>query len=343
MRGMRFASSISVTALFLLQVTFASTQAPHQSSGRLLVVSQGDGTLMEFNPSTGEKLGRYEEGITTMVPHEVAVSPDGRTAYLPIYGNTGVGKPGLDGSKMYRIDVATGKTTATLDFGHGTRPHCVLYDRISGMLYVTTELDKAIAIVDPSTFKIVGSIPTTQEQSHMLAISHDGKRGYTANVGSGTVSVLDLKTRKFLTVIPISANIQRISVSKDDSMAFTADQTSPRLAVIDTATNKLKSWIDLPALGYGSTATKDGQHLLLTLLPASQLASINLKTLRIERTLPVCARPQEVIESPDGKQAYVSCIGGHQIAVVNLADWKVERMIDAGEKADGLAFAPGTR
>ncbi len=340
---MRIALSISVAALSLLQAAPASAQAPHAPSGRLLVVSQGDGTLMEFNPSTGEKLGRYEEGITTMVAHEVAVSPDGRTAYLPIYGSAGVGKPGLDGSKMYRIDVASGKTTATLDFGHGVRPHCVIYDRTSGMLYVTTELDKAITIVDPNTFKIVGQIPTTQEQSHMLAISHDGTRGYTANVGPGTVSVLDLKARKLITVIPISGNTQRIAVSKDDSMAFTADQTSPRLAVIDTATNKLKTWIDLPALGYGSTATKDGQHLLLTLLPASQLASINLKTLKIERTLPVCSRPQEVVESPDGKHAYVSCIGGHQIAVVNLADWKVERMLDAGEKADGMAFATGTR
>jgi YVTN family beta-propeller protein len=73
-----------------------------------------------------------------------------------------------------------------------------------GLLYVTTELDQAITLIDPKTLKIVGSIPTGQPESHMLALSHDGRRGYTANVGPGTVSVLDIAARKVLTIIPIS-------------------------------------------------------------------------------------------------------------------------------------------
>ena len=80
----------------------------------------------------------------------------------------------------------------------------------------------------------------------MLAISPDGTRGYTANVGPGTVSVLDIKARKTLAVIPVSGEVQRISASTDGSMAFTSDQTQPQLAVIDTATNKVKAWVPLP-------------------------------------------------------------------------------------------------
>ena len=118
--------------------------------------------------------------------------------------------------------------------------------RNSGMLYVTTELDKTVSIIDPKTLKIVGTIPTGQEQSHMLALSRDGSRGYTANVGPGTVSVLDMKGRKTLAIIPVSENTQRIAISPDDSMVFTADQTKPQLAVIDTATNKVKTWVPLP-------------------------------------------------------------------------------------------------
>ena len=77
----------------------------------------------------------------------------------------------------------------------------------------------------------------------MLVLSHDGRRGYTANVGPGTVSVLDMKARKTIAVIPIAPTTQRISISRDDSMVFTADQTKPQLAVIDTATNKVRTWI----------------------------------------------------------------------------------------------------
>ena len=65
-----------------------------------------------------------------------------------------------------------------------------------GMLYVTTELDKTITIIDPKTLKIVGAIPTGQPESHMLVLSHDGRRAYTANVGPGTVSVMDMRHAK---------------------------------------------------------------------------------------------------------------------------------------------------
>ena len=128
------------------------------------------------------------------------------------------------------------------------RPHLPVFGPKDGLLYVTTELDKSITVIDPKTLKIVGSIPTGQPESHMLAISHDGRRGYTANVGPGTVSVLDMAARKTLKVIPISGNTQRISISLDDRWVFTADQTRPRMAVIDTATNTVKTWIALDGL-----------------------------------------------------------------------------------------------
>jgi DNA-binding beta-propeller fold protein YncE len=70
------------------------------------------------------------------------------------------------------------------------------------MLYVTTELDDAITVVDPKKQKVVGSIPTGQGQSHMFVISRDGKLGYTANVSPGSVSVLDIPGRKTIAVIP---------------------------------------------------------------------------------------------------------------------------------------------
>jgi len=73
----------------------------------------------------------------------------------------------------------------------------------NGLLYVTTELDKSIAVIDPATLKVIRSIPTDQEESHMLIINHAGTRGYTANVGPGTVSVIDLEAAKVLKVIPI--------------------------------------------------------------------------------------------------------------------------------------------
>ncbi|MEO6830427.1 MAG: hypothetical protein ABI164_11515, partial [Acidobacteriaceae bacterium] len=177
----------------------------------LLVANQGDRNVSIIDVVEQRQIAVAPEGGVT--GHEVAALPDGRTAFVPIYGNSGVGKPGTDGRYLDVIDIAARKVTGKVDFGHGVRPHCVVYDPASRLLYVTTELDHSVAIVNPRTLKIVGSIPTGQPESHMLAISHDGRRGYTANVGPGTVSVLDLRGRKTIAVIPVSAKVQRISIS----------------------------------------------------------------------------------------------------------------------------------
>jgi DNA-binding beta-propeller fold protein YncE len=303
----------------------------------LLVTNQGDRAMSVIDPATAKQVALVPEGGIT--GHEVAASPDGRTAYVPIYGNSGVGHAGTDGNNMVVIDIPTRKVIGNVDFGHPVRPHCVIYEPHSGLLYVTTELDKAITIIDPHTLKIVGTVPTNQEQSHMLAISHDGRLGYTANVGPGTVSVLDLVKRQPITVIPISKNTQRISISADDSMVFTSDQTKPQLAVIDTATNTVKTWVPLPGLGYGTASTKDGRWLLVAVPSVSQVAVVDLKTLTVARTIDVPRTPQEVLMRPDGKVAYVSCNASHQVAAIDLSTWKVEALIDAGKGADGLAWA----
>ena len=85
-----------------------------------------------------------------------------------------------------------------------------------------------MTVVDPKTLKIVGTVPTGQKESHMLVISRDGKRGYTSNVGAGSVSVLDLPSRKTIAIIPISSVAQRIAISNDDKMVFTSDQDQSR-------------------------------------------------------------------------------------------------------------------
>jgi len=303
----------------------------------LLVVNQGDRNLSLVDPATGRQVATVlVDGVTG---HEVAASPDGKTAFVPIYGDAGVGKPGTNGTKISVIDLASRKIVHTIDFGHGVRPHCAIYDKNSGMLYVTTELDKTISIIDPKSLKIVGSVPTGQEQSHMLTLSHDGSRGYTANVGPGTVSVLDMKARKTLAIIPISTDTQRISISRDDSMVFTADQTKPQLAVIDTATNKLKTWVPIPSVGYGTASTLDGRWLLVALRTTHQVAVVDLTTMKMARTIDVADGPTEILMNPDGKSAFVSCTRSKQVAEIDLGQWKMARLIDAGDADDGLAWA----
>jgi len=327
-------------ALSVLVPSFCSMRAQsakESSHGLLLVANKGDNSIGIIDPVTETQIAEVPEGGVT--GHEIAASPDGRLAYVPIYGNAGVGEPGTDGSNMVVIDLAARKVVGNLDFGKGVRPHCAVFGPKNGLLYVTTELNRSITIIDPATLKIVGSVPTGQEQSHMLAISRDGRRGYTANVGPGTVSVLDLVNRKTLAIIPVSPQIQRISLSVDNKLIFTSDQTKPQLAVIDAATDKIKTWVPLPGLSYGTAPTADGRWLIVVMPLIHEVGAINLRTMKMEHTIDLPVRPQEVLVAPNQRVAYVSCDMSRKVAVINLSDWKVDKLIEAGAHADGLAWA----
>lgn len=308
------------------------------AQSRLLVAVKGTQSLAIVDPANGSVVGTVPEGGTT--GHEVIASPDGKTAFVPIYGNSGVGKPGTDGKNIAVIDIASKKVVGNVAFDHGVRPHCPLIGPKDGRLYVTTELDKTITIIDPKTLKIVGTLPTGQEQSHMMVLSHDGERAYTANVGPGTVSVIDVAGRKVLKVIPISRNTQRISITPDDKWVFTADQTKAQMAAIDTSTNSVAKWIPMEGMGYGSAVTPDGKWLLVALADQNKVAVIDVKNMQVARTVPVGDYPQEVLVQPDGKAAYVSCMhGGGTVSEIDLGSWKVTRTITTGSSTDGLAWA----
>jgi YVTN family beta-propeller protein len=321
----------------------ASTNAELKESsmprkGLLLVCNKGDRTLSIIDPATGGQLAAVAEDGTT--GHEVVASADGRLAFVPIYGNSGVGHAGTDGQIIRVINLEKRAVMGTVDFGAGLRPHCAMIGPKNKLLYVTAELSNSIAVIDPGTFKILEFIPTGQSESHMLIIDSQGRYGYTANVGPGTVSVIDLHEKKVVKIIPVSKVTQRIAISPDDRWVFTADQTKPQLAVIDTAKNEVVQWIELPGIGYGTAPTPDGKWLVVAMPAVQKVALVDLKTMKVTRTVDVPKSPQEVLMRPDGKVAYVSCDASRQVAAIDLQDFSVEKLIAAGKGADGLAWAP---
>ncbi|MGA7234514.1 MAG: YncE family protein [Bryobacteraceae bacterium] len=325
----------AVLALAIMSASAADTG--NTAKSWLLVANKGEHTLGIVDPASGKQVAAVDEGGVT--GHEVIASPDGRTAYVPIYGDSGVGKPGTDGTHLVAIDLANRKISGTVDFGRGVRPHCPMFGPKNGMLYVSTELDQSISLIDPHSLKITGKIPTGQPESHMFSITADGKRAYTANVGPGTVSALDLVGKKTIAVIPVAKHVQRMSISADDKYAFTSDVDAPRLAVIDTSSNKVKQWIELPAPGYGSAVTSDNKWLVIAIPTAHKVAAIDLATMKVAHTVDVPAAPQETLIRPDRKVAYVSCDASSKVAEIDLATWQVTRLIDTGKGADGLAWS----
>src|ERR1039457_689755 len=143
--------TVALLALFAVAV---------RSEDLLLVANKGDRTLSIINPETGEQLAAVpEEDVTG---HEVVVSANGKLAFVPIYGDSGVGRAGTDGGLIRVIDLEKRAIVGTIDFGRGVRPHCAVLGPKNKMIYVTTELENCISIIDP---KIRSEEHTSELQS----------------------------------------------------------------------------------------------------------------------------------------------------------------------------------
>lgn len=302
--------------------------------GMLVVANQREHTALLVDPETRQELAKVTVGVNG---HEVAVSPDSRFAFVPIYGNSGVGKPGTDGATIDIVDLHDRKLAATIDLGKPLRPHRAEFGP-DGLLYVTAELAKAVDVIDPATRKVIAEIPTGAIESHMIVISPDGQRAYTANVAAGSVSVLNLKQRSLVTVIPIAQTVQRISISSDGKRVFTHDQGTPRIAVIDTTTNRVASWIPLPATVYSSSPTADGRKLLAS-SPSGKIFVIDLATAKLEESFDIPPALGELLITPDGKFAFVSCPRAGTIEVLDVTAHKMLQPIKLTPGVDGLAWA----
>ncbi len=299
-------SLLVISMMFVGSAELRDARPAPQAGGLLVVANQKEHTLLVVDPDNRRELAKISVGVNG---HEVIVSKDSRFAYVPIYGNSGVGKPGTDGSTIDVIDLQGRKLAATIDLGKPLRPHRAEFGP-DGLLYVTAEMVNAVDVIDPSTRKVLTEIPTGEPQSHMLVLSLDGRRAYTANVGAGSVSVLDLAKRSLVTTIPVAKSVQRISMSSDGRRVFTHDQDAPRIAVIDTATNKIANWIELPNVAYASAPTPDGRWLLAVSLVANHLHVVDLQTLKVVRSLDVPERSSEILIRPGGEIAYVSGVDG---------------------------------
>lgn len=332
---------VPVLAYFLAASTFllvsAVSNARPAPTGYLAVANQGDHTALLIDLSSGQTLARVQVGVNG---HELAVSHDGHFAYVPIYGNSGVGKPGTDGTSIDIVDLRTHKLSGHIDLGKPLRPHRAAFGP-DGLLYVSAELADSLYAIDVNTRKIVAEIPTGAPESHMFVISPDGKRAYTANVGAGSVSVLDLEKRSLVTVIPVAKTVQRVSITPDGRFVFTHDQNqnNSRIAVIDTATNRITDWIHVPASVYSSAPTPNGRWLLAN-SGSGKLFVIALDTRKVVGTFDIPKAIGEIAINSDGSKAYISCPQAGTIEVFDLTNNKLETPIKLTPGVDGLAWFP---
>jgi YVTN family beta-propeller protein len=325
--------SLTITFLALSVVSGAARQQPHATSPLLLVLNKDEATLSFVTPDDGKTVARVATGEA---PHEVVVSRDGKLAFVTNYG-TGP----APGSTLSVIDIGARKELRRVELGALRRPHGIAY--AAGKAFFTVEANRAVAAYDPSANRIDWLLGTGQTTTHMVVVSEDASRLFTANIGSDTVSLLERGANPpawNVTQIAVGQGPEGIDVSPDGTQVWTAHSRDGRVSIIDVAQKKAIATIDAATKRSNRLKfTPDGRRVLITDLDGGVLVFIDASARKVIKRLALGRSPEGILIAPDGSRAYVAVTGENYVAVVDLKTLEVTGRITAGAGPDGLAWA----
>jgi YVTN family beta-propeller protein len=331
--------------VFLMTFVYPAMECNAQSVPQksLLALSKANHELAIVDPATLKVIARIPVGDD---PHEVVASSDGKTAYVCIYGGGSLHEINI-------IDLVAQKPLRNIDTRPLFGPHDITF--VNGKAWFTAEGSKSVGRYDPATAKLDWSMGTGQDRTHMIYVTPDGKKIYTTNVSSGTVSILvdtliqpgrmappNAKPREdwIQTVVPTARGSEGFDVSPDGSELWTAASEDGTISIIDLGAKKLAAKIDAKVLGANRLKfTPDGKLVFISSLQTGDLAIYNAKLHTEVKRLKIGHGAAGILMDPDGSRAFVACSADNYVAVIDLKTLEVTSHIDVGGVPDGLAWA----
>jgi YVTN family beta-propeller protein len=332
--------AVSLLSIALV-CTAANCTAQSVPQTSLLALSKSDHTLAIIDPATLKVIARVPVGSD---PHEVIASSDGKTAYVSIYGGGTL-------HELNVIDLVAQKPLFNIDTRPLFGPHGLTF--AAGKLWFTAEGSKSVGRYDPVTGKLEWSMGTGQDRTHMIFVTEDGKRVYTTNVASGTVSILvdtliqpsgPQGPRAHMdwvqTLIPVGKGSEGFDVSPDGRELWTAAADDGSISIIDIESRKVTGKIDAKALGANRLKfTPDGKRVLVSSLRTGDLFIYDAGSHQELKRLNTGHGAAGILVDADGSRAFVGCSADNYVAVIDLKKMEVTGHIDVGGVPDGLAWA----
>lgn len=320
---------------------------PAAHGATLAVANKAEATVSLIDLDSGAVVATLPTGDG---PHEIGISADGRFALVTNYGTREQG-----GNSLTLIDIPAGRVVKTIDLGDYRRPHGVEWLDDESVV-VTVEANKALIVVDVARDKVTQSIGTDQEVSHMVALDPDRGRAYTANIGSGSVSVLDLGKGALETNVATGDGAEGIAVSASGEHIWVTNRAADTITILDADSLAPAGEIASEGFPIRATATPKGQ-VLVTRARAGDLAiydaetfeeirvvAFDLESMDVEERLfgdrfGNSSVPIGVIVDAVGEYAWVAHANADVITEIDLATGDIVRMLRAGREPDGMGYS----
>jgi len=162
-------------------------------NGRFLFVpNQLSGTVSKVNTETMAVVAESPVGRT---PTMVAVAPDGRRAYVSLFGERGLAV--LDAE-----NVESGRMQVHDVISIGERPAQVAVTPDGRFVLVPCEGPGALYVVSTESHQVIKVVPTG-DKAHGVDVSSDNRYAFVTNWGDNSVSVVDLERLVVIQEVPV--------------------------------------------------------------------------------------------------------------------------------------------
>jgi len=299
-------------------------------TGTLVVTNKGVATATIIDVATGRALVTLPTGAG---PHEVALSSDGSLAVVTDYGaQTG-------GSTLTVIDVPGRRVARTITLGEYGRPHGITFLPGDSLVVVTSESSRNLVIVNVVAGAVRRAIGTHFDGSHMVGVVANASVAYTGNIGSNTVSEIDLRAGEFVRSFDVPAQPEAINVTPDGSEVWVGSNATGRVSVLTPATGTVTTVAEGFGWPYRVRFTPDVRTVLLPDLRNEELRILDRASKAERARLDFAgAGPQGIIITPDGRYAFLSLSQQSRVAIIDIAAASVVGHLPAGSTPDGVVY-----
>lgn len=296
----------------------------------LVVVNKQASTVSIVNVSTGTVSATLPTGAN---PHEAAASRDGRWAVVTDYGAQ------TPGSTLTVVDLTTKKVARTIELGY-TRPHGIVFLPDNRTVAVTSETGQAVLLVDVIQGSITSDHPTGQRVSHMVALTADGRVGYTANIVDGSLSRIEFAGSAPARILPnIGTQTEAIGLTPDGREAWLGSNNTGKVLVVNVDQWKVTDSLQTSGFPYRIGFSPNGRFAVVTNPQSNEIHVYDARMKAKLGTVIAAESPLGLIFSPDNRTAWVTLAGSGEIAEVDLETRSIRRRLPAGPAPDGIAYA----
>jgi len=314
---------------------------PRAWADTVVVVCKSEFQLALVDPATEKVLVKLPTGLG---PHEVTVSPDGRTAYVSNFGRYSVYPAGdtahdKAGNTITVIDLVDRKVKNTFDLGTHTGPHGMIVSHDGKLVWATSETPQAVLEIDSATGKILHVWNTNQVRSHMIVTTPNEMKFYVTNTVSGSVSVVDRSSGE-VKVVATGPGTEGIAISPDGKEVWAASRLDDKVEIISTATDSIVA--SFPSGGKGPKRmdfTPDGTQVWVTNPSSNQTTVFDARARELIATLVLSKSPSGVFISSDGRRAYITNAVANELTFVDVPTRKILGTMPIGTDPDGVAWS----